>query len=191
MADTRTADDQGMTLERVGVAQSARIAINFDATTPPTEQELTAFPPLPTGYTDMGLLVDDGGYAPEIEAGDQTPLYQKGYFVQTGEEGRSFKLKFAEISNPNVRKLIGIVDNVQKTNFWTAPVGIIIATRFANSNETNLYGGIAQVKGVSYDGEASTGEIRSAEVEFSWNFRNEYCGYNRDVIVVNEGGACS
>lgn len=182
------ADSQGMTLEDVGVSQTARVAISFKATTPPTEAELTAFPPLPSGYVDAGLMVEDGGYAPEMEAGDQTPLYQKGYYVQTGEASRSFKLKFAEMANPNIRKLLGVENNVQKKNFYDQPIGVIVATRYANG-KTFLYGGMAQVSEVSFEGN-SAGEISAAEVTFKWLFRNEYCGYNREVIVTNPAGDC-
>lgn len=174
------ADTNGMDITQVDVDATGRMAVNFTATDAPTKQQLTAFPPLPTGYADLGLWIEDGGYAPEFESGDVTSFYQQGYSLATGEQVAKFTLKFAEFSNESVRKLLGIADDVQKTTFYKSPFSVMIITRYGNGDEVRL-GGRAIVEEVSYE-TGSAGEISSAEVTFRWQYDEKIGGFHHNIL---------
>ena len=168
-------DAQGNDLQAVDVQLTGFAAVNFEATTAPTLEELTGTS-IPTGYEYIGLFLEDGGYAEETEGSDITKLFQAGYSLNTGDQSISGKLTPAE-DNDTVWKLTGISNNVREKICYEGKFGLIIATQFKN-NVIVVRGGLAHVTEVSPSAE-SRGEINSIEITFEWEYQRDFNGYYR------------
>lgn len=172
------ADAQGNTLEAVDVQLTGFAAVNFDATTIPTAEQLAG--DLPTGYEYVGLFMEDGGYSEDVENGDTTNFFQQGYSIQTGDRGINGTLTPAE-DNAVVEKLTGVVAGVRSDISYQGTFGLIIATKFTNGR-TRVRAGLAQVTEVSPAGE-ERGGILSTEVSFKWQYQDAIGGYYRQVTI--------
>ena len=174
------ADAQGNDLEAVDVPYTGFMAVNFDATTAPTQADLEGSPPLPTGYEYVGLFTEDGGYSEEVEEGDLLKFFQDGYALAGGDSGVSGALTLAE-DNAVTRKLAGIENGVKVGTVYNGQIGVIIAT-YMKSGRTVYRGGIATPTSFTPSKE-ERGAVSSGEFKFTWAAQQDVGGFYRIAVV--------
>ena len=172
-------DSQGNDLQAVDVQLTGLAAVKFGATSAPSLADIVSGT-LPTGYEYIGLFLEDGGYAEEVEAGDQTNFFQQGYSISTGDPTIKGTLTPAE-DNDTVWKLCGIDTDtwVRSDAAYGDNFGLIISTKMKNGNIVTR-GGIAHVIEVSPSGE-ERGKINSVDLKFEWVYQTEFDGFYRVI----------
>ena len=172
-------DSQGNDLQAVDVQLTGLAAVKFGATSAPTQAQLESNR-LPSGYEYIGLFLEDGGYAEEVEAGDRTYFFQQGYSIVTGDSAIKGTLTPAE-DNDTVWTLCGIDTTswVRSDVAYQGTFGLIITTRYKNGNIVTR-GGLAHVLEVSPSGE-ERGKINSVDLKFEWEYQASFNGHYRIV----------
>ena len=158
------ADAAGNDINAVDVPVTGFAAVNFTATQAPSVANISGNS-LPTGYSYLGLFTQDGGYAEETEAGENTEFFQISYKLRTGDESINGTLTCAE-DNENVKKLLGFVDGKREKVSYDEKFGLIITTFFKNGTFESR-GGLAMVTDIAVSQE-TRGEIKTYEVSFTW-----------------------
>lgn len=175
------ADAQGNDIGAVPIPVTGFAAVNFSNATVPALADLTA-DSLPSGFTYLGLYVQDGGYAEESEPGESIEFFQQGYSLKGGDESIKGTITFAEDSSL-LRQMLGFSSGnsgVRKSTVKAGAFGLIIATTFKNG-KTLIRGGVASVD----DGARSQekrGEVSTMDITFKWKWHTD-TGFYRFKVV--------
>lgn len=165
------ADSAGNDLSAVAVPYTGFIAWKTAATAPVEASELAYA--LPTGYSYLGLITQDGGYAEETEAGERIEFFQRGYSLLGSDGSLSFTVTLAENSEA-VRQLLGYdagTVGTRKTVSYEGEFGMFVAVKNRNG-KSFIRAGIARVTDTA-ESKAERGAVTSYEVTFEWKWMDD------------------
>lgn len=166
------ADTQGNDLTAVGVPIGGIVAVApYDEANVVADASMGVTPlTLPTAYSLLGLVKQDGAPSHGRESEDGTEFWQSGYLLP-GTGTRTLQANFAELTATVLQLVEGKEANEHgviyvDSNLPAAKVMLFQVTQFKNGVEKR-HNGVAQVTAVEED-QDERGAVRGYAVTFTW-----------------------